>query len=117
MNSPDPEPFGQRSTTARTHCLQLACQIEHALPDPRPFDSGCHHNTEAECDCPPVSFDLMRGRIALIEDAVVDRILRNASHFERWIRTGVTPEQWRGIDLDAKVAQLRMDGGTGESDG
>jgi hypothetical protein len=86
----------------RADALRMAVYVEHELPPPTTPDSTPRsHRSDEACDCPPVTADQYTGMIRLVEEATIDRVMRNTQRFHDWIRHGITPELARERELRA----------------
>jgi hypothetical protein len=87
----------------RRRALLSAVYAEHGLPH-EPVMVGepaaCQHDRpgDDECHC-RFTPDEYEGNVRLIEDAVADRILRNAQRFYDWIAHDLTPQHKQDYEL------------------
>ena len=88
--------------TGRAEALHEAVQAERHLPHPVvPDIPGCPHHGSPDCDCPLPDEDVRTRMVQVMEEATVDRIMRNAQRFYEWIMHGWTPEEARDRELRA----------------
>jgi hypothetical protein len=86
---------------ARFEALHEAVWLEHELSAPVVPDKVADHLHQlgGDPDRHQMTADEWAGNMQLIEEAIADRILRNAQRFYDWLHHGYTPEQIRELEL------------------
>jgi hypothetical protein len=83
----------------------------HLRPSTMPDYVGrCPHKFNDErCDCPSPSQDEIIAAIHALEQDSVDQVIRIAGHFANWIEAGITPDEYRSMQIDDAMAELTGD--------